>query len=114
MRGCDGAVLLGFRQLDARGTTWRPGAESEESPIDGWWTTPWLQFEAGMAVAFGLPLLVAADEEVTEGVFSPHVWLGHVWGAAVTLDESEGGEWLDHVRRRKARRMQGQRDGQTE
>lgn len=93
----DGVVLLGFRQLDARAATWRPHTK-EEVRSAGWWTSPWLNLEAGMAVGLGLPLLVASDEGVEEGVFSPDVWSNSVYGTALGSPGEAGIEWLKLVR----------------
>jgi hypothetical protein len=94
----DGVVLLGFRQLDVQTATWRPRTE-EEAYLTGWWTSPWLHLEAGMAVALGLPVLVAHDEGVREGAFSPDVWRGEVHGTALSSPGKAGMEWLELVRR---------------
>jgi hypothetical protein len=102
----DGVVLLGFRQLDARAATWRPYTK-EEGRLAGWWTSPWLHLEAGMAVALGLPLLVAADEGVEEGVFSPDVWSNQVHGAVLNSPGNTGMEWLELVRRHWISRTRG-------
>jgi hypothetical protein len=98
LSGVDGVILLGFRQLNVRAGTWRPQTE-EEAPAADWWTTPWLHLEAGMAAALGLPILVAPDEGVTEGVFSPDTWNSQVNGGALTAPGKGGREWLELVRR---------------
>jgi hypothetical protein len=98
LSGTDGVILLGFRQLNVRAGTWRPQTE-EEAPAADWWTTPWLHLEAGMATALGLPILVAPDEGVTEGVFSPDTWNSQVNGGALTTPGKGGREWLELVRR---------------
>ena len=96
----DGVVLLGFRQLDARRSVWRPGTE-EQAPSSTWWTSPWLQLEAGIAVGLSLPVLVVPEEGVTEGVFDPAVWTGQVTGTAAQTIPGEGaGPWSDAVRRK--------------
>ncbi len=101
----DGVVLLGFRQLYIQSATWRPDTR-EEAHIAGCWTSPWLHLEAGMAVAFGLPVLVASDEGVEEGVFSPDVWGGRVHGTALTSPGKAGAEWLELVRNYRILRKQ--------
>jgi hypothetical protein len=93
----DGVLLLGFRQLDARTGIWRPRT-TEEVHAAGWWTSPWLQLEAGMAVALGLPVLLASDEGVAEGVFSPDVWGSRVRGTALRSPGETGAEWIELVR----------------
>ena len=95
----DGVVLLGFRQLDARTATWRPHTKEETHSAD-WWTSPWLHFEAGMAVMSGLPLLVAADEGVEEGVFHPNAWDNQVHGTVLSSPGNVGMEWIELVQRR--------------
>jgi hypothetical protein len=97
----DGVVLLGFRQLDARTATWRPHTKEEGHPA-GWWTSPWLNLEAGLAVMLGLPVLVAPDEGVQEGVFSPDVWGGQVYGTAISPPGKASMEWLELVYRHRS------------
>jgi hypothetical protein len=94
----DGVVLLGFRQLDTRAAIWRPHTK-EEAHLAGWWTSPWLHSEAGMAVALGLPVLVAPDEGVEEGVFSPDAWSNQVHGAVLNSPGEASMEWVELVRR---------------
>lgn len=99
----DGVVLLGFRQLDARESVWRPDTE-EEAPSSSWWTSPWLQLEAGMAVASTLPVLVAPEAGVEEGVFNPDVWKGQVSGTELSTPGTATGDWLGAVQKRWERR----------
>lgn len=98
----DGAVLLGFRQLDARAAVWRPHTNDEVHGV-GWWTTPWLHLEAGMAIASGLPVLVAPDEGVEEGVFSSDAWTSRVHGVALGSPGKACADWLELVRRHHRR-----------
>ena len=100
----DGVALLGFRQLDARAAIWRP-ATSEEMPAAGWWTSPWLHLEAGIAVGLGLPVLAAPDDGVTEGVFSPDAWGGRVHGTALRTPDETRAEWLALVREHRRSRL---------
>ncbi len=102
----DGLVLLGLRQLDARLAIWRPYTK-EEAHAAGWWTSAWLNVEAGMAVALGLPVLVAPDEGVEEGVFSSDVWSGHVHGTALSSPGEARIKWLELVRKHWVSRKQG-------
>ena len=51
-----------------------------------------------MAVALGLPVLVAPDEGVEEGVFSPDVWNKQVHCAVLKSPGKAGMEWLELVR----------------
>jgi hypothetical protein len=73
----------------------------------GWWTSSWLHLEAGMAVALGLPVLVAADAGVEEGVFSSDVWSGQVHGTALSSPGEAAIEWLELVRRHWTLRRHG-------
>jgi hypothetical protein len=100
---CDGAVLLGFRQLDARTAIWRPDTK-EEAPSAGWWTSPWLQIEAGMAAALHVPLLVAAEPPVEDGVFQPDVWGPQVTGVPLTGPGPAADHWLSTLREHRGRR----------
>jgi hypothetical protein len=102
----DGVVLLGFHQLYVQSATWRSNTR-EETYIAGCWTSPWLHLEAGMAVALGLPVLVACDEGVEEGVFSPNVWGSQVRGTALASPGKAGVEWLRLVRSYRIMRKQG-------
>ena len=103
----DGMVLLGFKQLDVHTATWRPGTK-EEVRSAGWWTSPWLNLEAGMGIMLGLPVLVAADEGVREGVFSPDVWGGKVHGTTIISPGRVGIEWLGLVYKHWISRKHGQ------
>jgi len=100
----DGVALLGFRQLDARAAIWRP-ATSEEVRSPGWWTSPWLHVEAGIAVGLGLPVLAAPDDGVTEGVFSADAWRGRVHGTALSSPDETRAEWLELVREHRRSRL---------
>ncbi len=99
----DGVVLLGFRQLDARNAVWRPDTK-EEALSSSWWTSPWLQLEAGMAVALALPVLVASEVGVKEGVFDAEVWNGRVNGVELSTPGTATDDWLNAVRERRDRR----------
>lgn len=99
----DGVVLLGFRQLHAPDAVWRPDTE-EENRSARCWTSPWLQLEAGMAVARSLPVLVAPEDDVAEGVFQPQTWNARVRGTRLTPPGTGTGDWLDAVRAHRAHR----------
>jgi hypothetical protein len=58
-----------------------------------------------MAVALGLPVLVASDEGVEEGVFSPDVWGSQVHGTMVSSPGEAALEWLELVRRHSMLRI---------
>lgn len=104
----DGVALLGFRQLDARAGIWRP-ATNEEVRAPGWWTSPWLHVEAGIAVGLGLPVLAAPDDGVSEGVFSPDAWSSGVFGTALSAPGEARAAWLELVR--EHRRSRGSASG---
>ncbi|MEU9478785.1 hypothetical protein [Streptomyces sp. NPDC048191] len=109
LREVDGVVLLGFRQLDARNAVWRPDTKEEDASA-GWWTTPWLHIEAGMAVALGLPLLVAPETDVEDGVFHPDVWGTQVSGTELSPPGTGADDWLNAVRAHRDHRAGTSRD----
>jgi hypothetical protein len=79
VESCQGLVVLGFRRTP----------------------TPWNQIEAGLGLMAGLPVLVAAEDGVSDGVFERAVWGDRVSG--VGLRAWEGNEpalqaWLEAVR----------------
>ena len=81
----DGVFVLGFRQLVVDSAVWRADTAERAAVSGEAWTSPWLQIEAGMALAAGLPVLVAAEADVREGVFARDTWTGHL--AGTSLDE---------------------------
>lgn len=95
LEGVAAVVVFGLRQLAVQSGVWRPGtAEQKDVGLTGW-ATPWVQLEAGMAIARGLPLLVVAEPGVREGIFDPAVWCGAVHGAALGagVDEPPVRRW---------------------
>ena len=79
IKGADGLLILGFRQLHVSEGLWRPGTiESRDAAL--WWATPWNHIEAGLGLMAGVPVLVAREAGVTEGVFSRDAWGGHLFG----------------------------------
>jgi len=95
-----GVLVLGFAQLVATRATWR-GGSPEEQQLAATWTSPWLQIEAGMAVASGLPVLVAPESQVSEGVFAANSWRGPIHGTGLeTPEASVIGAWAAAVSRR--------------
>lgn len=82
IRSADGALVFGFRQLEVVDGRWREGTP-EASASERWWATPWNSLEAGLAIMAGRPLLVAADDGVGEGIFSPDVWGSGVYGLSL-------------------------------
>lgn len=92
-----GVLVLGFKQLVASEAIWRRGTDQEQQ-LAATWTSSWLQLEAGIALSAGLPLLVAPETGVTEGVFATHVWTGAVRGTAVEHpDTSIIEQWATEV-----------------
>ena len=79
IRSADGALILGFRQLKVIDGQWRPETD-EAAPPAHWWATPWNEVEAGLAIMATIPVLVAAEEGIEEGVFSSDVWGSDVYG----------------------------------
>jgi hypothetical protein len=82
IRSADGALVLGFRQLSVASGALRPETP-EALPAAGWYPTAWNQIEAGLAVMAALPVLVAPETGVTDGVFCPQVWGDQVSGLQV-------------------------------
>jgi hypothetical protein len=85
----DGALVLGFRQLNVEQGVWRPDT-TEMTPWSGWLATPWNQVEAALAIMARVPVLVAPEGGVTEGVFSSHVWADGLYGVDLHLDLAFG------------------------
>jgi hypothetical protein len=84
IREADGALILGFRQLSVGAGLWRTGTPDEAS-ANGWYPTPWNQLEAGLAIMAGLPVLVAPEEGVVDGVFSSDILGGSVHGVPIDI-----------------------------
>ena len=82
MGSADGVLVLGFSQLLVSGGTWRRGSD-EERAVDATWSSSWLHIEAGMALAIGLPVLVAPESKVCEGVFAASAWVGPLRGTSL-------------------------------
>jgi hypothetical protein len=105
MRAAHGVVVLGFRQLYVSTGAWRPGTQFE-TDMAGTWSSPWLQIEVGLAVAEGLPLLVAPEPGVFEGAFSPETWTGTLFGTPMANpDTGVVDRWARSVGRRSASRV---------
>jgi hypothetical protein len=85
IKGADGLLILGFRQLRVTDGVWRPDT-IESRDAAPWWATPWNQIEAAFGLMAGIPVLVAHEPGVTEGVFSADVWGRDLFG--VRLDAS--------------------------
>jgi hypothetical protein len=78
----DGVLVLGFRQMSVEAGSWRPGT-GEAVSAAGWYATPWNQLEAGLAIVARVPVLVAAEAGIRDGVFSPDLWTEDVYGLAI-------------------------------
>jgi hypothetical protein len=97
IEAADGVLVMGFGQLFVRSGTWRAGTR-QERPLTATWTSPWLHVECGMALAAGVPLLVAAECGVSEGAFASPVWTGVVQGTTADKpDEAVIAEWAHRV-----------------
>jgi hypothetical protein len=92
-----GILLLGFEQLDSRGSLWRPNTHEEEA-VEVGWSSPWLQLEAGIAVAFGIPVLAACEHGIREGAFDSRSWVAPVYGTSIANPDIRRNAWLSHVR----------------
>ncbi len=69
MDQCQGAVILGFKQIRMIEGVSKEGTEKQETLKGNLLPTPWNHIEAGMAFAFGLPMLVVKEAGVGGGVF---------------------------------------------
>lgn len=97
-----GVLILGFSQLSVHAGTWRRGTEQEVDVVTSL-TSPWLHVEAGIALASGLPVLVARESGVAEGVFASETCTGELRGTSVERpDGSILDEWAGAVLRRLA------------
>jgi len=57
-----------------------------------------MQIEAGMAIVSGIPVLVAPEAGVCEGVFARENWIGNVFGtSADEVDYAEVDAWASAV-----------------
>jgi hypothetical protein len=94
-----GVLVLGFGQLFVSAGTWRRGTE-QETDLVATWTSSWLHVEAGIALAAGLPILVARESGVREGVFASETWTGALRGtSADSPDTTIIDEWATAVAR---------------
>jgi hypothetical protein len=103
-----GMLILGFRQVQLGHAEWRPGT-SEEDEISGWLASPWNQIEAGLGAMADLPVLVAPEEGVTEGIFRSDTWRGEVratpidlWASDSSTEDASLQAWALAVHRRAA------------
>ena len=97
LQEAQGVLVLGFAQLRVKSGTWRSGT-AEMAALVATWTSPWLQVEAGVGLASELPVLVAPDAGVAEGVFASESWVGELRGTPVASpDETVVDEWAGAV-----------------
>jgi hypothetical protein len=98
-----GALILGMRQLRVDTGCWRPGTAQSTSPWK-WWTTPWNQLEAGMAIMLDLPVLALCEKGVDGGILDAQLWDQGVFGADLdgSLDDHSVRRWVAAVRARTA------------
>ncbi len=70
MAECQGAIILGLRQINVLDAVLKEGTiqESRSMPSN-FLPTPWNQIEAGMAFMLGLPTLIIKEDGVWGGVF---------------------------------------------
>lgn len=64
-----GMVAFGLKQLNIQQATYRPGTPDEEKWKEKWLSTPWNEIEVGMGLMAGIPILLASDPEINNGVF---------------------------------------------
>jgi hypothetical protein len=99
----DGVALLGFRQMEIRHGLWRNGTREMQN-VSTIWSSPWMQLEAGMAIASKKPVLAAPERGVSEGVFAPENWTADVYGTAAENPRSLSVErWAAAIRKNRAR-----------
>lgn len=104
----DGALVLGFGQMFIASGTWRDGSPQQSHVVGATWTSSWLQAEVGIALAAGVPVLVAPELGVSEGVFAPETWTGPVLGTGIdTPDVRVVEAWAARVAVRSRSSAQG-------
>jgi hypothetical protein len=97
VRAAHGILILGFGQLFVSAGTWRRGTEQQIDLVTTW-TSSWLHVEAGIALATGLPVLVARESGVREGIFASETWTGTLRGtSADSPNTSIVEEWATAV-----------------
>lgn len=103
----DGVLVLGFRQLAVHDGEWR-GGTAEATNVTAIWTSPWLHAEAGMALVSRLPVLVAPESGVSEGVFASDTWTDQLSGTtAESPDDLVLKRWAVGVEAHHKRRSHG-------
>jgi len=70
MNDCEGAVILGLKQLEVKQCIEKPGTDNPNTDKkDFYLPTAWNHLEAGIAFALGLPLLIIREKGVEGGIF---------------------------------------------
>lgn len=69
MISCDGAIVLGFQQIEVLIGTEKKDTPKKRSVNGARFPTPWNQIEAAMAFAFEKPVLILREEGVSGGIF---------------------------------------------
>lgn len=64
-----GMVAFGLKQINIQEGRYRPGTPDEEEWREKWLSTPWNEIEVGMGLMAGIPILLASDPEINNGVF---------------------------------------------
>ncbi|MDQ6915551.1 MAG: hypothetical protein M3155_07045 [Actinomycetota bacterium] len=101
----NGAVILGLRDMHVEAGVRRP-ATPEERTAEGWYSTPWNHLEAGLAIMTQLPVLVAPEDGIADGIFASDVCTGvvrrvgiGVWREPGATERLELKDWAGAVRR---------------
>lgn len=89
MQECDGAIIMGFRQIRVKDGIEKEGTDRENQIENRYYGTPWNQIEAGMAYMLDLPMMIIREEGVEEGVFSENTSDRFIHRAEMTK------EWLN-------------------
>jgi hypothetical protein len=69
MDECDGAMVLGFRQVEVETGTSKPGTPSASRIEKCYFSTPWNQIEASLAYAREIPVMLIREKGISGGVF---------------------------------------------
>jgi hypothetical protein len=83
MGDCAGAVIFGFKELEVHDGVWRVGTPDEKQVKEMCLSTSWNQIEAGMAITFGLPLLVICQRGLSGGIFDAAAGEHQVYRAVI-------------------------------
>jgi hypothetical protein len=69
MSCCQGAIILGLKQLHINKGILKPNTKSERKITDIDLPTPWNHIEAAMAFALKIPILIIREENIEGGIF---------------------------------------------